>query len=121
MPSPSHIITEIIPCYLFFVLSTQNSTAAAETPSVLAGAGTASDSGLLRGGGAMVPPKPTRRVLRRGQGLHHHILCWTLSMQVLRSVSSCGSGARSLKEAGFFQCLVYNQLCQCNTDLCVIQ
>lgn len=59
MPSPSHIITEIIPCYLFFVLSTQlqlHSTAAAETPAVLAGAGTASGSGLLSEGGAISSP-----------------------------------------------------------------
>lgn len=55
MPSPSHIITEIIPCYLFSVLSTQNPTAAAETPAVLAGAGTS--RGCCEEGRAMGSPE----------------------------------------------------------------
>lgn len=54
MYSLSHIITEIISRYLFSSSPSERDAAAA-VPAVLAGAGTASGTGLLRAEGAAVP------------------------------------------------------------------
>lgn len=69
MYSLSRIITEIISCYFFLVLPTQNQTAAAEPAAALAGAATASGWGLLQVGGAVDPPAAEREYAATGTGL----------------------------------------------------